>query len=357
MDNKTKSINWRVLILGTFLGCLFTAGTFVIFPVITNKTDTFKWADWTGFGKDTTEEESTEIASDKKTIIKFTNTIKHQSAKTLWDVLGLTGTLAIPVLIVLLSYQFQRRDKKRADNQAQVEKYIANENLRDETLQAYIDRMSELLIDKKLTESNSNSPVRNVARIRTLTVLRRLRSDGDRKAIVLLFLYDAGLLQSEKSVPFINLRDADLRRADLRRANLTKANLIGADFTGADLTEAYLGNAILTGAKLGKADLIGADLREADLIGTDLTKADLTKADLRGADLIGTDLTGADLTGANLKKAAYTNEDTKEEVYSQLYLESPFPTKFPQKFDPKTANMLLINNSNDLMRKRILFGK
>ncbi|MCW5319604.1 hypothetical protein GTQ43_40540 [Nostoc sp. KVJ3] len=182
-----------------------------------------------------------------------------------------------------------------------------------------------------------------MARIRTLTVLRRLRDDGHRKAIVLLFLYDAELLQNEGSVPFINLKDADFSNIKLMKANLTGANLTRADLVGADLI-----GVDLTGANLTGANLLGADLIGADLIGADLTGANLTGAKLLGADLTGADLTGADLMNANLIGAKYTNEDIEQNVYSQLNLKSPPITKFPPDFDPKVANMKLIKNVNDL---------
>jgi uncharacterized protein YjbI with pentapeptide repeats len=53
-----------------------------------------------------------------------------------------------------------------------------------------------------------------------LTILRRLGDDSERKARVLHFLYDAGLLEI-KLIPLINLKDADFRAVDLSSADLS----------------------------------------------------------------------------------------------------------------------------------------
>jgi hypothetical protein len=48
------------------------------------------------------------------------------------------------------------------------------DNQRDTALQAYIDKMSELLLDKKLRESAEDDEVRLIATVRTRAVLARL---------------------------------------------------------------------------------------------------------------------------------------------------------------------------------------
>jgi len=242
--------NWRKLLMSAVLGSFLTAGAFAII----SKGQNLKWADWTGFGEDTTKEESLE-KNAKGQIQKLTYTTKYQSGKALWDWLELAGTLAVPILILILSYQFQRREQKRAAEQAEAEKEkaeqqaelerervatnlreerkIAATNLREEALQIYVDRISELLLNRNLSLRSSNDPMQYVARVRTLTVLRRLENDGERKASVLHFLYDAELLK------VIDLRDADLSSVSLSAAYLFGANLRSANLNGANLS---LGN-------------------------------------------------------------------------------------------------------------------
>ena len=71
------------------------------------------------------------------------------------------------------------------------------DNQRETAFQAYIDKMSELLLHEKLRDSTEEDEVRNVARVRTLTVLPRL--DGKRKGSVLQFLYESGHIYKNKN--------------------------------------------------------------------------------------------------------------------------------------------------------------
>jgi len=261
--------------------------------------------------------------------------------KTVWDWLQLLGVLAIPVVVGFGAAWFTAQQGKVSDREN-------TDNQRETALQRYIDKISELLLHEKLRDSGEEDEVRNVARVRTLTVLLRL--DANRKRIVLQFLYESGLIKKDESI--IDLRTAHLRAADLDRvtprgAYLSGANLGGADLSGADLNGAFLREADLSGADLSGADLQEADLgavklcaanlsganlweidlsgtdlrranfRKADLSGADLNGAFLREADLRGANLIGTDLRGtnlsaADLSGADLSEATATIEQLDE---------------------------------------------
>jgi uncharacterized protein YjbI with pentapeptide repeats len=296
---------------------------------------------WTGFGR----------AEVKETV---------QPAKTLWDWLDL---LIVPIVLAIGGYLFTRsesvRSQRRAAEQAQVDREIANRRSKDEALEAYIDDMSELLIDHGLrsipiykpwepmlererragtlqsteagSQSNQAEPspeeaLREVARARTFTILQRL--DADHKRTVVRFLYESGLIYNDS--PIIPLEDADLSGADLRfadlkaidlhQANLQFARLNGAHLEGANLSNAHLEGAHLGGSWLIGADLIGAQLQGASLLSADLQGADLTTADLGPADLskgekaglyrFSLNLSEEDLhvSGANLLLATITEE-------------------------------------------------
>src|SRR3712207_72993 len=153
--------------------------------------------------------------------------------------------------------------------------------------------MSGMLIPSNEQPSLYDDPVPDslitVARARTLTVLPRL--GGDRKARVVQFLYESGLITKDKVI--VDL----LKGADLHGANLGEAQLSYANLSRANLSEAQL-RAGLHQANLSEADLSGADLSYATLTYADLGDAKLSKANLRGAGLSGADLSGADLSGA-----------------------------------------------------------
>lgn len=217
--------------------------------------------------------------------------------KKLWDWLHL---LIVPTVLgsALLWFNY---------SQSSSEQEIAVERTREDALQAYLDRMSELLLKEKLGESAPDSAVREVARARTLTVLRRL--DGDRKGILLRFLRESQLIVGPGAV--VDLDGADLRAADLNGAQLGLSDLGRADLRGAVLWFADLKGANLKGADLSSAQLWFADLKNADLTGANLTEAELTGADLQGANLSWAnlklaDLKGADLSRANLKDSVVT---------------------------------------------------
>jgi uncharacterized protein YjbI with pentapeptide repeats/uncharacterized membrane protein len=285
----------------------------------------------------------------------FNGNIK--SGKTLWDWLQL---LFIPVVLVIAGFWFNHRERKaaelRAENErkaaelrteaereieqqrAKTERDIALDNQREVALQSYIDKLSELLLEKQLRESKPEDEVRKIGRVRTLTVLPRL--DDERKKSVLQFLNESGLIVRHKIIidlngvflrganlsrvdlRLTNLRGAILSDADLRGADLSSANLKGADLRGANLNEANLGNADLSRADLRETNLSeayllsdmpepdlpdvnfsGANLKGADLKGAGLSGDDLSYANLKGADLSGAGLGGANLSGANLLEA------------------------------------------------------
>jgi len=225
-------------------------------------------------------------------------TLKEFGGQTVWDWLHLLSALAIPVVLAIVGLWFtaqqDARQQQTENQRAEAEREIATQRTQDETLQAYFDQMSMLLLEKNLRNSKEDSEVRILARARTLTVLRRL--DKIRRDEIMQFLLEADLVHRVgESVPVIDLGraylvDVDLSGANLSRADLGGANLIDANLSGADLSGADLGGANLIHAVLSGAVLSGADLGGAFLNITDMSNADLSDANLSGADL--TDATG-----------------------------------------------------------------
>lgn len=211
---------------------------------------------------------------------------QYQPGKTLWDWMQL---LIIPAVLAIGALLFNRAVSKN-------DQEIATDNQQEATLQEYLNRMSELLLEKNLRASKLGDDVRTVARARTLTALHKL--DGIRKGSLLQFLYEAKLISGDEENVIIHLQIADLDRS-----NLTRIFLNGVNLTRADLNEAILYRTILTNAILELADLKGANLRNADLIRANLSQADLSSADLSGAIFIGANLSGANLRRALLKDA------------------------------------------------------
>ena len=263
----------------------------------------FGW-DWTGFNggysKITTTSTSHEI----------TTATEQPLTKTLWDWLNLLGVLAIPVVVGLGTVWFTTQQGKASDAENK-------DSQREAALQGYIDKMSELLLANLLRKSTEDDEGREIARVRTLTVLRRL--DAARKGNVLQFLQEAGLIDKGKCI--IDLDRADLRGAILRSTSLEEADLSGANLEGADLRAARLSGANLTQTNLSSADLRWALLNAADLTQANLSGANLTGAILSEANLTQTNLSSADLTQVMLRGAILRSTSLEEANLSSANLE------------------------------------
>jgi uncharacterized protein YjbI with pentapeptide repeats len=146
--------------------------------------------------------------------------------------------------------------------------------VQEEALQRYLDRMQELILDKGLRRSEEDEEIRDVARTRTLAVLRSL--DGNQKGQVVRFLYESNLIGKAVREELGERRTLLEATIDLRTADLSYANLFDAILMGANLTNANLSSVNLSFANLTDADLRGANLNSTYLNCTDLSYANLT---------------------------------------------------------------------------------
>ena len=213
-----------------------------------------------------------------------------QRGKTLWDWMEL---LIVPAALAFGASILARSDRTG-------ERELAIDQQREEALQTYFDRMTALLLEADLSDSDEDSGIRNLARSRTLATLRGL--NGYRKGVVIRFLYEVGLIDGDGSI--ISLNRADLSSADLFGLYLRRANFHAVDLDKANLSYAHLTQADLSGSKITNADLENADLIEAQMEYALLQKSDLFHANLSRARLGTSDFEGADLGSADLTNAA-----------------------------------------------------
>lgn len=182
----------------------------------------------------------------------------YEREKTTWDWMQL---LIVPAVLAIAAFFLNRTERinaeKTAEQRAYTEREIANQRAEQErqiaeqrsldaVLETYLDRMTELLVDKQLLKSQLSDEVRDIAKIRTLTALRRL--DSDRNKVLIQFLRDAGLfggLYSSEAI--INISRADLRQADLQGVNLQGIKLLWINLQGAKLQDAILSEFDLQG--------------------------------------------------------------------------------------------------------------
>lgn len=110
------------------------------------------------------------------------------SGQTLWDWLEL---LIVPAILATGGYLFTRTENRNSQK-------VAEQRSQDEALQWYLDQISQLITDYRLRSSISSDDASASARAVTLTVLDKL--DGNRKARVLRFLHDSGLIKRGRVV-------------------------------------------------------------------------------------------------------------------------------------------------------------
>jgi uncharacterized protein YjbI with pentapeptide repeats len=258
--------------------------------------------------------------------------------KTVWDWMAL---LIVPLALVVIGLLFtmlqdarqQEIENQRAqqaqkieDQRAEAERELAEQRAQDETLQAYLSQMSQLMLERKLLEAEPGDPVHTLAQARTSTAILSL--DAEHNESVTRFLINSGLavksdpsprLLTEIALENATLSHAHLPNAGLSDADLSDADLSGADLSGADLSGAELPHADLSEAVLGEADLSdailsGANLSPANLSGADFSRANLSDADLSPAILSGADFSRAWLVGTNLSKTSLDEADLSEAV-------------------------------------------
>jgi uncharacterized protein YjbI with pentapeptide repeats len=265
-------------------------------------------------------------------------TLKEFGGQTVWDWLHLLSALAIPDVLAAAGLWFTAQQDQRQqeietqranqaqkiENQrAQAERELAEQQAQDEALQAYLDQMSQLMLERKLLEAKEGAPVHTLAQARTSTVILRL--DAEHNDSVFRFLMNSGLAVRS---------DASVRLPGLARSSEASPRL---------LSEITLSHAKLSGAYLGEADLSysdlsGADLSDANLLVANLSNADLSNADLSWAALSGADLSNADLSGANLSHViGPTNDELDQQTVDLEGATMPNGQKYEEWLKDKKA--------------------
>lgn len=250
------------------------------------------YEDWTGFGPRVTYQ-------------------NFEPGRTLWDWLQL---LIVPVILALAAYYFTRTERRNelkiARERDETARAIASDDRHERELQYYLDKMTELILEKGLIESGENSEIRVVARARTLTVLSTI--DPPRKIQVLRFLREisegnnfavlftmrganfSGLLNKKQDESSRGIKAVDQDAL----GNLAGMYLFGSMIIQMSCTEALFSFSDLRSAHFSHSDLPmssfgGANLRDVFFWECDLTKSDFASADLSETKFFQCNLTGA----------------------------------------------------------------
>jgi uncharacterized protein YjbI with pentapeptide repeats len=262
--------------------------------------------------------------------------------KTAWD---LANLVIVPVSLAVIAFLFsdkqrledreiaraqREQDLHLAEEQRNSDYEIARTREREEALQAYLSTMTELILDHDLADAK----VAAIAQARTISLLPRL--DGNRRAAVVEFLVEAGLVSAEK--PTIRMSGADLSNMQGVRVSMAGVSLSGANLSNSRLVGASFRHSDLRYANLSGADLADADLFGADLCGANLTKTNLSQAILLDADLSKGRPSRPSVSAAKGKADARRAEEDWLLNLAEAKFERAkysYATKWPAGFEPK----------------------
>ena len=237
---------------------------------------------------------------------------KRVDMKEVREWLNVLGVFLIPLVIGIYTIVYNTQQGKIADDTHKADSVLQTDQQREAVLQSYLDHTSDLLLGNNtgngspsLASAKPGDTLSNVARIRTLTVLRGLDGDGRRKGVIIEFLYSASLIGQLRG----------LSNGAGRVRIFPIIDLSGADLTGIDLQQDFLWGISLSGANLSGAHISG-DLHEADLVNANLSGANLSGDNLPGADFSGAKLSGTNLSGANLLGSINLTQQQVDQVSS-----------------------------------------
>jgi hypothetical protein len=136
-------------------------------------------------------DETDKHATEKKTARKPL-TVKEFGGKPLWDWLQL---LIVPLVLAAIGFWFtasqDARQQQIEGQRAEAERELAEQRAQDEALQAYLDQMSQLILDWKLGEDEHCFTCHRaapLAQARTSTVILRLDAEHNESVTRFLIL-------------------------------------------------------------------------------------------------------------------------------------------------------------------------
>jgi selenocysteine lyase/cysteine desulfurase len=107
--------------------------------------------------------------------------------------------LVVPLALVGIGLLFEMQQADRQQATEKQQQALAEQRAQDEALQAYLNQMSQLMLERKLLEAEQGDPVHTLAQARTSTVILRL--DAEHNESVIRFLSDTGTVLPNLSEP------------------------------------------------------------------------------------------------------------------------------------------------------------
>jgi hypothetical protein len=135
--------------------------------------------------------------------------------KTLWQLLEI---LIVPLALAIIGFGFTAQQEARQVKQAERALALQEEGAQNAALQAYLDQMSHLMLERDLPGSEEGDAAFTLAQARTITVLSQLNEESGK--VVSSFLTASGLLRKPALLAGANLGNAEFSKVALPNAYL-----------------------------------------------------------------------------------------------------------------------------------------
>jgi uncharacterized protein YjbI with pentapeptide repeats len=266
-----------------------------------------------------------------------------------WCKVFVSALIAIALISFCIIYPLQKENFFNEKYQHQ--QHNEHEQQQRLLFDTYIQDISSTLLQIN-NQHSIDEQIRLHIQAKTLFILRNL--DVKRKYEIILFLYEANLLQNNQ----LNLYGADLNHVELtcphdfHHLHLSGVRWLNAIFINCRLISAYfyqsyLFNAQFINSTLQNASFIETNLDNSQFIKTILLNVDFTGASLVQANFLQADLVqGNNFTNADLYQASLTKEQLEGEKIS--IIEHDFSrARYPDgSFKSLNSNENLIFNGN-----------
>lgn len=215
------------------------------------------------------------------------------NGKTVWD---LAELMVVPFTLtiggVLIGRLLDKNQKKMA-REAQLQNI----------LESYYDRMSNLIIEKKLQDDeNASNGVKNMARAFTSTALNQL--NGRRQDQIIQFLYNCNLIiGDEPRIAIGAVSQSPITGGIFRGANMANVNLKGVKFISCDFRGARFDDSHLHGVIFIRCKMQNSVFRNTDCGESIWEKCQLKRASFEGSDLSLSEFIDLKIEKSQLEKA------------------------------------------------------
>jgi hypothetical protein len=120
------------------------------------------------------------------------------NAAVIGALVALGGVFTAQMVSIALEDQRTHEARALEDRRTQEARDLEAQRAHEAALQNYFEQVGKILIEKEMHKASLGDNLSTVVRAQTLSILEGL--DPDRKRILLMFLYESGLIHKHKRV-------------------------------------------------------------------------------------------------------------------------------------------------------------